>query len=84
MTDCNKETIALTVPKSMYHKKLPKHWFKALQIDTKHLSKFGRNFISDYNLARRSLVEVSSKLRPLEWMDNLENSDYFLKIVTIL
>ena len=48
MTDCNKETIALTVPKSMYHKKLPKHWFKTLQIDTKHLSKFGR-----------SLVEVS-------------------------
>ena len=40
-------------------------------------SKFGRNFISDYNLARRSLVEVSSKLRPLEWMDNLENSDFF-------
>ena len=39
--------------------KLPKHWFKALQIDTKHLSKFGRSFISDYNLA----VEVWSKFR---------------------
>ena len=25
------------------------------------------------------MVEVSSKLRPLEWMDILENSDYFFK-----